>query len=238
MPPIAGLIDGIMVSNTVGWVIISVQLCLSVLMGGAIIFKLGAIGRLGMVTRRFRRDFNAGNDVLSYYMQRRRDEHTPLETIYRCACERLLKLLAPEARNRMYEGALIPEGSALSPHETALVNSTCEQVIDEQERALDYGMGLIATVVSLEPMLGLLGTVWGVLDAFGDMEPGSAMLAKLAPSISSALVTTVIGLIVAIPGVAMYNYISAKIGKMDAEMEGFADELCGRIACEFQGGGK
>ena len=96
-------------------------------------------------------------------------------------------------------------------------------------------MGVISTAVALAPMLGLLGTVWGVLDAFGDMEPGAAMLAKLAPSISSALVTTVIGLLVAIPGVMAYNILSAKIRKLDADMEGFADDVCGRIACEFQG---
>ena len=51
-------------------------------------------------------------------------------------------------------------------------------------------MPLIATVVALSPMLGLLGTVWGVLDAFADMgTAGSANLATIAPSISSALVT-------------------------------------------------
>ena len=99
-------------------------------------------------------------------------------------------------------------------------------------------MGVIATVVALSPMLGLLGTVWGVLDAFYEMgSSGSANLATIAPSISSALVTTVVGLLIAIPGVVAFNRMNATIRNLTSDMEGFADELIGRIACEFQGRG-
>ena len=99
-------------------------------------------------------------------------------------------------------------------------------------------MNVIATIVALEPMLGLLGTVWGVLDAFAEMgTAGSANLATIAPSISAALVTTVVGLLVAIPGVIFFNMMNSKIRNISSDMEGFADELMGRIACEFQGRG-
>jgi biopolymer transport protein ExbB/TolQ len=85
-------------------------------------------------------------------------------------------------------------------------------------------------------MLGLLGTVWGVLDAFAEMgAAGSANLATIAPSISAALVTTVVGLLIAIPGVIFFNQMTSKIRDITSDMEGFADELIGRIACEFQG---
>ena len=98
-------------------------------------------------------------------------------------------------------------------------------------------MGLISTVVALSPMLGLLGTVWGVLDAFADMgSAASASLATLAPSISAALLTTVVGLLVAFPGLIMHSMLSSQVRSLTSQMEGFADELSGRIACEFQGG--
>ena len=64
-----------------------------------------------------------------------------------------------------------------------------------------------------------------------------ANLATIAPSISAALVTTVVGLLIAIPGVIAYNRMSAKIRNLVSDMEGFSDELIGRIACEFQGRG-
>ena len=56
-----------------------------------------------------------------------------------------------------------------------------------------------------------------------------------APSISAALVTTVVGLLIAIPGVIFFNQMTSKIRDITSDMEGFADELIGRIACEFQG---
>jgi biopolymer transport protein ExbB/TolQ len=99
-------------------------------------------------------------------------------------------------------------------------------------------MGVIAAVVSLSPMLGLLGTVWGVLDAFAEMgSAGSANLATIAPSISSALVTTVVGLLIAIPGVIAFTKMNAMIRGIMNSMDGFAEELSTRIACEFQGRG-
>ena len=99
-------------------------------------------------------------------------------------------------------------------------------------------MGVVSTIVTFTPMLGLLGTVWGVLDAFAEMgAAGSANLATIAPSISAALVTTVVGLLIAIPGVIAYNRMNAAIRNLISDMEGFADELIGRIACEFQGRG-
>lgn len=235
---LSGIVDGILISNGTGWAILAIQGIFGIVMVAAIFTKYSRLKKVQIASRRFRRDFNTGDNVIAYYMQHRRDSGSPLEAIYRRACERLLKLLSYDSRNKMFEGERIPEGSALSPREIALVDSSCGQELANQESSLSFGLGAIATIVSLEPMLGLLGTVWGVLDAFGDMEPGSAMLAKLAPSISSALATTVLGLLVAIPGLICNNFVSSGVAEMNSEMEKFADELTGRIACEFQGGEK
>ena len=237
LPPVAGLIDGLMIQNTVGVFIVAFQGVCALFMAGAIIHKTRQVGNWSSVMRRFRRDFDTSANVLSIYFERRNDGRTPVEAIYRASCERLLKLIQPEARARMYDNSFLPQDAALSPREVALVDSACERMLGKQLLSLDSGMGLISTCVSLTPMLGLLGTVWGVLDAFGDMEPGAAMMQKLAPSISAALVTTVIGLIIAIPGVAAYNWLNAGIRKLSDMLESMSDEVCGRIACEFQGGG-
>ena len=129
--------------------------------------------------------------------------------------------------------------AALTAREIELVRGTCEHILDEEEIRIEHGMGIIATVVALSPMLGLLGTVWGVLDAFAEMgTAGSANLATIAPSISAALVTTVVGLLIAIPGTIAFARMQASIRHITADMEGFGDELMGRIACEFQGRGE
>ena len=142
--------------------------------------------------------------------------------------------LTPDTRSSFSRGAGA-QGAALTRNEIELVKSHCDHILDEEELRIEHGMGVIATVVALAPMLGLLGTVWGVLDAFADMgAAGSATIATMAPAISSALVTTVVGLLIAIPGVCAYNRLNATVRGLIADMEGFADDLVGRIALEFQ----
>ena len=232
------LIDGFLGSNLMGQGIVLVQILLSVVMVAAIIGKWKELAFVGMSTRRFLRDFSTCHDVLEYYLQRRPSAMNGLEGIYKETCERLLKLLAPDMRSLLVGRQSGAADAALTAREIELVRGTCDHILDEEEIRLDHGMGVISACVASAPMLGLLGTVWGVLDAFAEMgTAGSANLATIAPSISAALVTTVVGLIVAIPGVIFFNIMNSKIRNITSDMEGFADELMGRIACEFQGRG-
>src|SRR5205814_1676327 len=85
--------------------------------------------------------------------------------------------------------------------------------------------------VSGAPFLGLLGTVWGVMDTFSDVATaGSANLAAMAPGVSAALITTVTGLLVAIPAMFGYNFLVTSIRGMILGMDNFAAEL----ASEFE----
>ena len=230
------LIDGFFVSNTIGKSIVALQIVSSVIMFAAIIGKWRALSFFASAARRFMSDFAAENDVLGYYLSRRPSAgDTGFVRLYAVTCDRLLKSLQPNI-STLVSGRSREGTSALTAHEVELVRGTCEHVLDEQEIELESGMGVVATVVALSPMLGLLGTVWGVLDAFAEMgSAGSANLATIAPSISSALVTTVVGLLVAIPGVLLFNWLNGMIRELSSKMEGFSDELMGRIACEFQG---
>ena len=232
------LINGFLGSNLMGQLVVVVQLLGSVVMVAAAIGKMKELSFVGMATRRFLRDFSTGQDVLEYYLQRRPNVTSGLEGIYKVTCERLLKLLTPDVRSLLVGRQDGSAAAALTAREIELVRGTCDHALDEEVIRVERGMGLVATIVALEPMLGLLGTVWGVLDAFAEMgSAGSANLATIAPYISAALATTVVGLIVAIPGIVMHSFLSAKVRNITSDMEGFEDELMGRIACEFQGRG-
>ncbi len=232
------LIQGFFSSNFMGQALVIIQVIGSVVMVATIIGKWKELGFVSIATRRFLRDFAAGQDVLDYYVRRRPTAKTGIEGIYRAACERLLKLLSPDARSLLAGRQDGQAGAALTAREIELVQGTCDHALDEETIRIERGMGVIATIVALEPMLGLLGTVWGVLDAFAEMgSAGSANLATIAPSISSALVTTVVGLIVAIPGICFHAGLNSSVRSITADIEGFSDELMGRIACEFQGRG-
>ena len=231
------LLDGFLKSNGIGQGIVIIQIVASILMVAAIIGKWQELSFVMRTTRRFLHDFASSGDVLEYYMKRRPSTTSGLEGIYKATCEKLMKLLTPDTRTLLMRGTGTEGGTAaLTAREIELVRGTCEHVLDEEELRIEHGMGVVATVVALAPMLGLLGTVWGVRDAFAEMgSAGSANLATIAPSISAALVTTVVGLIIAIPGVCAFNHMNAQIRAVSNDMEGFADELNGRIACEFQG---
>lgn len=91
----------------------------------------------------------------------------------------------------------------------------------------------LATIGSVSPLLGLLGTVLGVMDAFlGIAAGGSGNISAVAPGVAEALTTTVLGLAVAIPAVIAYNIFSSRLGVFAGELEGFAQEIIGAMARE------
>jgi biopolymer transport protein TolQ len=91
----------------------------------------------------------------------------------------------------------------------------------------------LATIGSVSPLLGLLGTVLGVMDAFiGIAAKGSGNIGAVAPGVAEALVTTVAGLATAIPAVIAYNLYVNRLGVFAGELEGFANELVGTMARE------
>lgn len=91
---------------------------------------------------------------------------------------------------------------------------------------LERGLSSLATIGSTAPFVGLLGTVIGIIDAFAKIQEtqGTGMTA-VSGGISEALVTTALGLFVAIPAVMMFNYFTAKIKAFDVEMDNSSSEL-------------
>lgn len=95
-------------------------------------------------------------------------------------------------------------------------------------------MVLLGSIVTAAPFMGLLGTVWGVMDAFGSMGTQSAAtIQALAPGVSGALLTTVCGLLVAIPSVLGYNFLLTQTKIMITELENFASSLADRVELEM-----
>jgi biopolymer transport protein TolQ len=110
------------------------------------------------------------------------------------------------------------------------VERVMERTISNEASRLESHLVFLATTASVAPFVGLFGTVWGVLAAFQALGMmGNASASTLAPGISTALVTTVAGLVAAIPASIFYNYLSNKIGIMTSRMDSFALELANII---------
>ncbi len=91
---------------------------------------------------------------------------------------------------------------------------------------LQFGQVLLATVGSIAPFVGLLGTVWGIYNALtGIATAGQITIDKVAGPVGEALIMTAAGLAVAIPAVLGYNIFGRVIGRIEAELEGFARDL-------------
>jgi biopolymer transport protein TolQ len=94
-------------------------------------------------------------------------------------------------------------------------------------------MIFLTSIVSGAPFLGLFGTVWGVMEVFTAVSmQASANLQTLAPGVSAALMTTIAGLVVAIPSVFGYNALLTKTRQLTTELENFSSALADRLELE------
>ena len=98
--------------------------------------------------------------------------------------------------------------------------------VSEQASALEKRLGILATVGSAGPFIGLFGTVWGIMNAFTAIATAeNTSLAVVAPGIAEALLATALGLLAAIPAVIAYNKLSSDADRISGGYEAFADEF-------------
>ncbi len=117
--------------------------------------------------------------------------------------------------------AIKDSGQMLGSIERAM-RASIQRDLDSLESSLSF----IATVGSISPYIGLLGTVWGIMTAFSGLAmAGQATLSQVAPGIAEALVATAIGLFAAIPAVIAYNRFNRQIEKIANQSDAFGDEL-------------
>lgn len=124
----------------------------------------------------------------------------------------------------------------LSPTDINFIESQLQTTIVSQINQLEKNLYLLSTITSLAPFLGLLGTVWGILTTFSElqtMSSGSTHEAVLS-GLSLALATTVIGLIDAIPALIGYNYFKNSIRDFEIEMENFTTEILSSVEMNYR----
>jgi len=158
---------------------------------------------------------------------RRLAVRSPIVLIYIEATKELLGSLerAGVAPDELRTWHRTQVGYRLRDAELAAIRGVAERLLAEQQLVVESRMSAIATSASAAPLIGLFGTVWGVMGAFMMMAgSGGAMLSAVAPGISGALLTTVIALVVAIPATIGYNILSDKVRAMVVDMENFVDE--------------
>lgn len=138
--------------------------------------------------------------------------------------------------NELRPGALkadAPLGEGLTVTQLQALRMVLEKEEAEERDVLAHGLNWLAIIGSVSPLLGLMGTVIGIMNTFlGITSSGSSNIGAVAPGVAEALITTVVGLAVAIPAVIAYNHFVARLNLVTGEMEGFSNEFIGTLALE------
>lgn len=132
---------------------------------------------------------------------------------------------------------MVQEGSSyLSPSDVDFVDTHLLSTIAGQIKQLEKNLFVLSTTVSLGPFLGLLGTVWGILTTFSELQTQGAGATNqmVLGGLSLALATTVLGLLDAIPALIGYNYLRNVIGSYQTEMEGFSTEILAAVELQYR----
>ena len=174
----------------------------------------------------FDAEFRGQKNVLGIFDRRLQVIGCPMFVVYQEGCVELdarLKGEAGEVRRRF-----------ISLKSMEHVKRTMEGAVARECLNLEAGLILLAIAVSGAPFLGLLGTVWGVMDTFASVgQLGKADLPTMAPGVSAALITTVAGLLVAIPSMFAYNWLVHTLRVRTVELDNFAQDLASKMETEY-----
>ncbi len=184
-----------------------------------------------------RNDLAALRRLNHAFEQRLRDERTIMDLPESFRNQRVIPYadLFADAIEAYWRAASIgkEKGTDTSRFRLEHAENALQRSLGRQILRYESSMVFLASIVSGAPFMGLLGTVWGVMIAFNDVSiQQTASIMTLAPGVSAALLTTIAGLVVAIPSVFGYNYLFATTKKLITELENFASSLADRIELE------
>jgi biopolymer transport protein TolQ len=205
-------------SDLFGQLILLVLFAFSVFAWSVILRKYLAFRQAQAASRSFRSTYRKhSDDPLQLIEQEVYLEECPFFEI----ADRALEALHAEVERR---GTNPRQAVPMATVES--IEKNLDRTIGDETLKLERGLNLLATAASACPLIGLLGTVWGVLLAFQRVaEEASAQIHVISQGISVALSTTVVGLLVAIPSLVMYNWMTTIIRRFETEMESFASEV-------------
>ena len=209
-----------------GKAIIVILITFSIVAWSIMAAKAVQMRRAKKLNRYFGAEFRVLPKVLGIFDRRIQVDGCPLFAVYQEGCLELHGRLKADNSER--------QKTQVSLKSMEHVKRALERAVSQESLKLESGLILLAIAVSGAPFLGLLGTVWGVMSAFADVAlKGSADLQALAPGVSSALITTVAGLLVAIPSMFGYNWLVHNLRVMTVELDNFAQQLVSKMEIEY-----
>lgn len=180
--------------------------------------KYTRFNALKLNASRFEKEFWKADSVDSFHDKvRRKKIPTPIEKVFLVAMEEWT-----EGKGKVRKTGPASISIGIRDRIAQMMSVARNRELDK----LEQGLGLLATVGSSAPFVGLFGTVWGIMNSFTSIAASkNTNLAVVAPGIAEALAATAIGLVVAIPAVVAYNKFSGELGRYAGRMEDFSTEF-------------
>jgi len=228
--------DSFLSSDGMGQGIVILLLMLSAFTWSFMILKGWMMGSIRRGCTRFMKRFDKTSRApltLAQYLSD--DDDQVMDSICQAGMNALKTIFEREdagAVNRILRTNELPR--PLTEAEKDKIRSSMVRVLNERTSGMEWGMTLLSCIVTVAPFCGLFGTVWGVMLVFFQMaaQGGHPQISDMASGVSSALLTTVAGLIVAIPAVFGSNLITANIDKTNAEMQVVIEEFISSLSLE------
>lgn len=222
-------------SDMVGKGIVVLLLVISTFTWSVMIEKGISLFRARKLSRLFIARFKASKRSLTSPQSLREaaGNSSPVAQIYNQGVERLLEFYESDPATVSHSSGITVRPAKLSEAQYNAIEAVLISEVSGQEIELETRIGFLATMVSLSPFLGLFGTVWGVMMAFcGIAAAGKSDFSALAPGVAGALLTTVAGLVVAIPSLVGYNLLTSCIRTISTLLDNFSDEFMARVKLE------
>lgn len=204
--------------------ILMIAMVLASIWSWAIIFnKIKTFRRVKEQSKSFESKFWSGSSLDALYEKVGNRPTSPLAAIFASAMKEWKRSASrKELKNK---GVNVQER----------IDKVMQITIDREAESLETHMIFLASTGSVSPLLGLFGTVWGIMDSFHSIGlTQNTNIAAVAPGVAEALLTTAIGLIAAIPALIAYNKFSNDIDRITNRMETFSGELSAIISRQIE----
>jgi biopolymer transport protein TolQ len=214
-------------SSWPGLLVIVVLLFVSSFSWAVMITKYRALERAARASREFLLAWRSEGSPLAVFARGQRFEDSPHYRIYHEGSAALTAQLVGDALVDADLPGRLEAAPKLPAAQLDTVALSLQKACGEATLGMEAQTALLATAVAGGPFLGLLGTVWGVMDTFSKIaeSTSAASVKDMAPGVAAALVTTVVGLLVAIPAMFGYNYLVSRVRMMGLSLENFTMEL-------------
>ena len=226
----SGLVYAFTESTIEGKIILIALFLASIFSWSVMVTKFRFLAFCRRQNERFQELFHQDRQPLRLFESGVRFEGSNIWDIYEAGADELcFQMLGSTEVDETFSSRL-KTAEKITPAQMRAVQAAMERAVGESALKLESQMIVLSTAVSGAPVLGLLGTVWGVMDAFAGIAlAGNANLAAMAPGISGSLITTIIGLLVAIPAMFGYNFLVTTVRSMLVQADNFAAELSSEI---------